>query len=219
MNIIIKDLGFFFVLYIFSKFFIKDNKKNSLKNSSKNTYLICLFHAIYISYNACKILYNYNYDFSKSIVEQYPEANNLILFLVSYLIFDIIIMIYENTVALDFMIHHISCSLILYLIVINNRFLYYGLILLTSEISSIPLNIIKITKNKKIKKINYILFAITFFIFRTILIPIIYLNSIINYKNIIKDNLTIICFLLFTIHLLVNIYWTSKIIKIIKRKN
>ena len=207
----IKETAIFFIAYILLHFLVDDSNKKKGK-SSKKIYIISLLHSLYVCYECWNILLKHKIDETKHIFDNSPNGSvNVFFVLVSYLLFDLIIMAYENALVPSFIIHHISCSLAVFLGAFYGKCLYPITMLLLSEMSTIPLNLTKLVKNKESIDYMRFLFVITFVIFRTLLIPYVYMTCLYNFEYFLRDHISTSLLLLLTVHLCVNMYWTKLI--------
>jgi hypothetical protein len=178
-----------------------------------------LMMSLYIyTFHNIDFIYTPEYLFSST--QQYEHMTNIIYVLTIYLIYDLIYNFsnYYNTCAYDTIIHHINTlygifvSLLGYNIGISNN-------LIRNEFSSVWLALLLLSyksDNILFKKLNpffMIIFSFTFILYRIIPCSIMMYIIIDNYILIFKDNINISLMIMFIIHLSLQYYWFSLIIK------
>tara|TARA_Y100000816_G_scaffold234796_1_gene180412 strand:+ start:623 stop:1192 length:570 start_codon:yes stop_codon:yes gene_type:complete len=163
-----------------------------------------LFYYITVIYLSLNEIYDKKYyDFENiNFVDYNIVGKNILILTNQFFLYDIFYVI-----NVEYFIHHIST------LIISNYCLYYKIYFnsilfnILIEISSIFLQLKYLITNNKIKKINNLLFMLTFLQFRIILIPIL-----------IYYNKTQYDYLFFgSSFYLLNLYWVYKFyIKLIK---
>jgi hypothetical protein len=153
----------------------------------------------------------------------HPGFDLVLNFTCGYLFYDFIWMIYYRAYTVSFIAHHIVNFIALYMALNTPYGKYVIFVCIFNEISTPFLNlntIFCILKthniyhvNESIKKLNLIIFAIVFFIFRVCLLSWLFYNLILSYY---PDNIITVFYGLFTGHYILNIYWFTLIIKKIK---
>lgn len=140
-----------------------------------------------------------------------------IKFTAAYLTYDLFWSIYYRNIKLSFIIHHLItlCSSLIAIMTPYGRYTIFISIL--NEASTPFLNFNTLIPNKYflIKKINMIIFAITFFFSRTILLSYMIFRIIQNYNF--DNNIVTGLLGLYMMHYLLNAYWLILIIKKVMR--
>lgn len=212
--IIIRLILLLFLL-LFIKYYPKLN--NYSLDTKFNFYrsLMCL----YLSINSLDIIINNIFSFNKITSYTNDEINDHISWFKSYIILDLLYMIYEKNKRMDLYIHHIFC-LINFLIIeyYNNYSLLYSVMLLNECISivsgldSMYLENKNYEKSKKYKKIRIN-------IIRYIRRPMWIISILILLFN--KNNMEVPIFLINLIGCILfiglDIYWENKCFKIINK--
>jgi len=207
------------VLLLFLLLFIKYYPKltNYSLDTKFNFYrsLICL----YLSINSLDIIINNIFSFNKITSYNNNEINDHISWFKSYIILDLLYMIYNKNNRIDLYIHHIFC-LINFIIIehYNNYSLLYSLMLLNecisivSGIDSMYLEDKNYEKSKKYKKIRI---NIIKYIRRPVWIISIFL--LLYNKNNMIFNIFLINLVGCILFLFLDIYWENKCYKIINK--
>jgi hypothetical protein len=201
-------------LYFGMRYLFLTPQTNNKKLHWKLSSFISLIHAIYVTYMAIMLLMRYEYDYNKNIILQSdPEFVKVLYIIVQYMIFDLVTMIYEDNYQISFIIHHIYVIVGIIFTIYYNYCIYLAILCSLNEFSTIFLSFI--TLLKKYKTIQYIckqMFTISFIFSRLVLLPYIVYITIDDFDENYRYSF-VFTLLIFAIHLTMNMFWFSKIIK------
>jgi hypothetical protein len=189
---------------------------NSKKLHFNITSFISILHATYVSHLAVDALMSYNYDYFQNVIYQSDPSFIIIAKIITqYLVFDLMIMIYESNYQKAMLIHHIYSIIGLSFAIYYDTALYLVVWCSLNEISTMPLGCIPLLKcypslQHKCKQI----FAASFVIFRILLLPYVIQMTLSDYDYIDEDDFRLFTFILgfFIVHGTMNLYWLYRII-------
>lgn len=207
------------ILFIFYKFIDYYPKLSKYKKQTRLSIYRSLM-CIYFTFYATEIVINYNKKGFNNLLEYCNKhIKNISDVFISYIVLDLLIMIYYNNKRVDLYIHHLWCLLCFIIAKSYNRCSYLFVILLINESISIVSGIDSIFmeekqyKNsmycKKYRKyiIDYIRFPIWIFVLFT---------TIHNYDKL-EAPILFIGFITPMIMLYLDNYWRNKCIKTINK--
>ena len=135
-----------------------------------------------------------------------------------YLIFDVMFMVWnrrnvplENTV----MLHHANTFAALFLADYYKVGLYFCAYLALNEASSIPMHLMRLTSIRQLKAVLKILFALSFVLFRTFMLPVLLYCLEMYYIQDSKVDKSVVQMerISFYFHVGINWYWTYMVIR------
>lgn len=215
----ISILFFTFLFHIIKLFYYKYGSIQSRRMihttvssiiSAIHSVLTCL----YVSY----VYYNNSIDDDNIyIVSVNPVLTEPIKFTMSYLIYDLFWSIYYKNVTYEIVLHHLvtTVSSLVGVITPYGRYVIFLSILNEASTPFLNLNTLIPKQYTLLRKLNLIMFAFTFFVFRTGLLSYIIFRVI---QNIRFENMIVISmFIMYSMHYLLNFYWLLLILRKVKR--
>lgn len=230
---IVTSIICFTILFHFIKYFIYF--KTNISKTNMHTIassIVSSIHAILVSLHVLFVYYNLPNEIYDN-PNIYTNSNNnefvtSIKFTTGYMIYDLFWMIYYKNQSVQLLIHHITTIVACTSAIISPYGRYVTFLSILNEISTPFLNfnvIVSILSKHNLffikpyyKQLNLILFTMSFFICRIVLLSYLFYQIITTYDF--TNTIINILVFLYSIHYMLNLYWfriiNQKIMKSMK---
>jgi hypothetical protein len=218
-DMIIAYVLIFFVMYVAMVPFVTEmaTPEGGKVMAPRKLVYVCLVHSSVAVFGACYVIFNT--DPGSDPMALSPDGSKPFLrCTLGYLFFDVLFMVWNRSnVPLEstVMVHHANTFFAIFTADYYDVGLYFCGYLALNEASSIPMHIMRLTSSRKLKSVLKIVFALSFLIFRTIMLPVILYLMEKYYINHSSVDMAVIQMerKSFYLHLAINWYWTYMVIK------
>lgn len=187
------------------------------KMSPRKLVIVCLVHSTIAVVGACYVLFRTSPgDDPMSLIPAGSEP--FLRCTLGYLVFDIIFMVWNRkNVPLEasVILHHVNTFFAIFIADYYKVGLYFCGYLALNEASSLPMHVMRLISNRAAKSILKVVFAISFILFRTLMLPALLYHLEVN----VIENSTVDRTVVemerkaFWLHVAINWYWTYMVVR------